>query len=124
MGCGIGDIIGVIIGTILGMSLTPRVILGVILGFIFGYLSSTIPMLRARVSLLSATKIILTTEILSIMAMEAAEATTEILFPGMKRVGLIHLTYWLGLGLALISGFVVAFPVNLILVNRGIRHHH
>jgi hypothetical protein len=123
-GCGIGDIIGVIIGTALGISYYERIALGLILGFVFGFSLGVLPLLQHKMTFRHAAKIVLTTEVFSILAMEAAEAVTEILFPGMRRVGLIHLRYWLGLSTALIAGFVVAFPVNWFLVRRGIRHQH
>jgi len=124
MGCGVGDILGVIIGTLFGLPYVTRIIAGVIFGFIFGFLFSAIPLLRANTSFTTAAKIILTTETLSILAMEAAEAGTELLFPGMRKMGLMHVQYWIGLLTALAAGFVVAFPVNYTLVKRGIRHHH
>jgi hypothetical protein len=37
---------------------------------------------------------------------------------------LSDLTFWLGLISALVVGFVAAYPVNLYLVNKGIRHQH
>jgi len=124
MGCGIGDILGVIIGTIFGLPYITRIIVGVIFGFIFGFLFSAIPLLQANTSFIAAAKIILTTETLSILTMEAAEAGTELLFPGMRMMGLMHVQYWLGLLTALTAGFIVAFPVNYALVKKGIRHHH
>jgi|SRR5581483_3455012 len=124
MGCGVGDILGVIIGTLFGIPYVTRIIIGVIFGFVFGFLFSAIPLLRADTPFATAAKIILTTETLSILAMEAAEAATELLFPGMRRMGVMHIQYWVGLITALIAGFIVAFPVNYTLVKRGIRHHH
>ncbi|HSX09535.1 MAG TPA: DUF4396 domain-containing protein [Candidatus Saccharimonadales bacterium] len=124
MGCGVGDILGVIIGTFLGIPYVTRIIIGVIFGFIFGFIFSAIPLLRANTPFATAAKIILTTETLSILAMEAAEAATELFFPGMRRMGVVHIQYWFGLITALIAGFIVAFPVNYALVKRGIRHHH
>ena len=124
MGCGFGDILGVIIGTLFGLPYITRIIAGMIFGFIFGFIFSAIPLLKANISFTAAAKIILATETLSILAMEAAEAGTEILFPGMRRMGLMHIQYWLGLVTALVAGFVVAFPVNYALVKKGIRHHH
>lgn len=124
MGCGIGDILGVIISTIFGLPYSTRIIIGVTFGFIFGFILSAIPLLKVHMSFVSAAKIILTTEVLSILAMEAAEAGTELVFPGMRRMGLVHIQYWIGLLTALVAGFVVAFPVNYALVKKGIRHHH
>ena len=124
MGCGVGDILGVIIGTFFGFPYTMRIIVGVVFGFIFGFLFSAIPLFKANMSFGQAARIILTTETLSILTMEAAEAVTELYFPGMRRMGLMHATYWIGLATALAAGFVVAFPVNYLLVKKGIRHHH
>jgi len=124
MGCGIGDILGVIIGTLFGLPYVTRIIAGVIFGFIFGFIFSAIPLLKADMPFVSAAKIIVTTETLSILVMEAAEAGTELLFPGMRKMGLLHIQYWIGLLTALAAGFVVAFPVNYALVKKGIRHHH
>jgi len=124
MGCGVGDILGVIIGTFLGLPYGIRIVLGAFFGFIFGFLFSAIPLFRANTSFATATKIILTTETLSILTMELAESGTELLFPGMRMMGLAHIQYWIGLVTALVAGFVVAFPVNYALVKKGIRHHH
>ena len=123
-GCGVGDILGVIIGTLFNFPYGTRIIAGVIFGFIFGFLFSVIPFLKARIPFISAAKIILTTELLSIIAMETAEAGTELIFPGMRRMGLVHIQYWVGLITALVAGFIVAFPVNYLLVKKGVRHHH
>src|SRR5215469_14729243 len=109
MGCGVGDILGVIIGTFFGIPYVTRIILSIFFGFIFGFLFSVIPLLKENMVFIAASKIILTTEILSILAMETAEAGTELFFPGMRRMGLIHIQYWIGLLTALIAGFVVAF---------------
>lgn len=123
-GCGIGDIVGVIIGTALGIAYLQRVGLGLVFGIFFGFLLGLYPLFKAKIPFNHAFKIILTTEFFSIVAMEAAEATTELVFPGMRRMGLFHFQYWVGLGLALVAGFVVAYPVNLFLVKRGVRHQH
>ena len=123
MGCGVGDILGVIIGTFFGFPYGMRVVAGVIFGFIFGFIFSAIPLIK-HMSFASAAKIILTTEVLSILVMESAEAGTEIVFPGMRKMGLPHIQYWIGLLTALIAGFVIAFPVNYALVKKGIRHQH
>ena len=124
MGCGVGDILGVIVGTIFGLPYGARIVAGVIFGFIFGFIFSIIPLLKAQMSFTSAARIILTTELLSILAMEMAEAGTELIFPGMRRMGLAHIQYWIGLFIALGAGFIVAFPVNYLLVKKGVRHHH
>jgi hypothetical protein len=38
--------------------------------------------------------------------------------------GLTDSIFWIGMLAALIVGFIAAYPVNLILVKRGVRHQH
>jgi hypothetical protein len=38
--------------------------------------------------------------------------------------GLLSGVFWLGMGLALIAGYLAAFPVNFYLIGKGIRHVH
>lgn len=124
MGCGLGDVGGFFLGTLFGFTYLTSVLTGILLGLLFGYLLGIIPLLRAKILFPHATKIVLTTETLSIVVMETAETLIELFFPGMKRAGILHFTYWLGLGTALLFGFLAAYPANLFLVRRGIRHHH
>ncbi len=124
LGCGLGDIVGVIIGTVIGMSYYTNVAFGAILGVVFGFSLGIFPLLKAGMHFNHAFKTILTTEFFSILAMETAEISTELIFPGMKTMGLSHLNYWLGLISALFIGFIAAYPVNLFLVKKGIQHHH
>ncbi len=123
-GCGLGEIVGVIIGTALGIPYFTRIGTGLVLGFVFGFMFGMLPLVQTGMTFRHAAKIVMTTEVFSILSMEAAEATIEIFFPGMRKAGFIHLRYWLGLSTALIAGFIVAFPVNLFLVKRGVRHQH
>lgn len=124
MGCGIGDILGVILGTIFHLPYGTRIISGIGFGFILGFLFSVVPLVKANISFITASKVVLTSETLSILSMEGAEALTELVFPGMRRMGLSHIQYWFGLLIALVTGFVVAYPVNYLLIKKGIRHHH
>ncbi len=124
LGCGLGDVFGVALGTFLGLPYLTNIFIGLVLGFFFGYILGIYPLLNNNMHWKGATKIVLTTETMSIVVMEIAEALTEWHFPGMKKAGLTHLTYWLGLFSALFMGFLAAFPVNLYLVKRGIRHQH
>jgi len=124
LGCGLGEIMGVILGTILGLSYYASIAVGIILGFIFGYLLGILPLLKANMTILKATKIVIATEFLSILVMETAEALTEVNFPGMSTASISDLIFWIGLTASLSIGFIAAFPVNLYLVNKGVRHNH
>lgn len=123
-GCGFGDVLGVIIGTTLKLPYIQNIILGIILGFILGYAFGIYPLVKSGMKLFQPTKIVATTETLSILVMETGEALTEWHFPGLKSAGLTHFRYWAGLIVSLTVGFVIAFPLNWYLVKRGVRHIH
>lgn len=100
-------------------------IVAIVLGFVLGFAFGLIPLLRARFSFKQAAKQVLIAEGgLSIAVMEAAEVLVQVYTPGVMEAHLSDPIYWIGMGLAFIAGFVAAFPVNLILVKRGIRHQH
>jgi hypothetical protein len=124
LGCGLGDILGFILGTALGITYYSSIALGILLGFVLGLALGLYPLLKANMKFTHSLKIVISTEFFSILTMEAAETIMELIFPGMKKMGLSHIQYWIGLMVTLISGFLAAYPVNLFLVKRGVRHHH
>ncbi len=56
--------------------------------------------------------------------METAEVLIQVYTPGVMDAGLSSGIFWLGMGFALVAGYAAAFPVNYILVGKGIRHTH
>ena len=44
--------------------------------------------------------------------MEATEVLVELYTPGVMGAGLSSPIFWLGMGLALLAGFIAAWPVN------------
>ena len=124
LGCGLGEIVGVIIGVALAWSNLATLVLAVALGFVFGFAFGLIPLLRAGFEWGRAIKQVLIADVLSIVVMETAEVLVQVYTPGVMEAGLGAPIFWLGMLLALTAGFVVAFPVNYILVGKGIRHHH
>jgi len=124
LGCGLGEVVGMIIGTALSWDNVSRIILAVVLGFVFGFILGMRPLLRKGFPFKKAFKIVLVAEGLSIAAMEAAEVLTEVYTPGVMEAGLNDWIFWGGMLFALLMGFIVAFPVNYLLVKRGVRHQH
>ena len=124
LGCGIGEVVGVVIGTALLLSNVATIVLAVTLGFVFGFGLGLIPLLRARFRFKDAIRQVLIAEGLSIAVMETAEVLVEVYTPGVMDAGLTSGLFWGGMLLALTAGFIAAFPVNYILVGRGIRHCH
>ena len=124
IGCGIGEVLGVIIGTAVSLPMSTTMVVGILLGFVFGFLLGIYPLLKAGFALNWALKQVLVAEGLSIVVMEAFEVVTQLLIPGVMEAGLTDRLFWIGMIAALIVGFVAAYPVNVWLVKRGIRHYH
>ncbi len=124
LGCGLGEVVGMVIATAIGLNNVSSIVLAVTLGFVFGFVLGMRPLLKARFSFARAFKTVLIAEGLSIAVMETAEVLVEVYTPGVMSAGLTDGIFWLGMLLALVAGFVAAFPVNYILVRRGIRHQH
>ncbi len=124
MGCGLGEVLGVIIGTALGLSNINTLVLAVGLGFVFGFVLGIRPLLRAGFDLPRALRQVFIAETLSIVVMEATEVLVQVSTPGVMGAGLVSWTFWAGMSLALTAGYIAAFPVNYVLVGKGIRHVH
>ena len=124
LGCGIGEVIGVVIGTALGLSNLDTIVLALVLGFVFGFVFGMWPLLRAGFDFFHAVRQVLIAETLSIVVMEATQVLVQVYTPGVMDAGLGSWLFWFGMGLALVAGYVAAFPVNYILVGKGIRHAH
>ena len=122
--CGIGEVIGVIIGTALGLSNLITLVLAVVLGFVFGFIFGMWPLLRAGFDFSRAVRQVFIAETLSIVVMEATQVLVQVFTPGVMEAGLGSWIFWLGMGLSLAAGYAAAFPVNYILVGKGIRHAH
>ncbi len=124
LGCGIGEVVGVIIGTALGLSNLITIVLALVLGFVFGFVFGMWPLLRAGFDFSRAVRQVFIAETLSIVVMEATQVLVQVYTPGVMDAGLGSWIFWLGMGLALLAGYAAAFPVNYILVGKGIRHAH
>src|SRR5438552_1137340 len=77
VGCGIGDVAGVAAGTFIGLPYLTNILIGLVSGFILGYAFGLYPLLKMNMHWRGAAKIVLTTETISIVVMETAEALTE-----------------------------------------------
>jgi len=123
-GCGLGEVAGDALGTGLNLSNGPTIGLGLLFGLIGGFALGIVPYRRRGVPFGAAARAVLITEGISIAVMEAAEAAVEVFVPGLMAATLTQTFYWIGMAGALIAGFVAAWPVNLVLARRGVRHVH
>jgi hypothetical protein len=124
LGCGLGEVIGIIIGTALKLDNMTTMVIAVVLGFIMGLLLGLLPLLKAKFKFVEAIKMILIAEGLSIAVMETAEVLVQLYVPGLMEAGLTTVLFWSGMGFSLLAGFIAAFPVNLYLIGKGVRHQH
>jgi len=121
-GCAIGEVAGMAIGTALGFSNLGTLGLAVALAFIFGYSLTSLPLLRAGLSLSAVIPIAFASDTLSIATMEIVDNLIIVLVPGAMEAGLGDLLFWGSLSFALVIAGAVAVPVNRWLIARGKGH--
>ena len=121
-GCAIGEILGMMIGTAAGLTTAVTIAISVTLAFFFGYLLSTVPLVQAGIAFGAALKVVLAADTLSIFVMEVVDNAVMALVPGAMHAGLVNPVFWIAMILALAAAFVVAFPVNRALIDRGKGH--
>ena len=124
LGCGLGEVAGMAIGTGLGLSNLKTIVIAIVLGFVFGFLLGLIPLFKAGFNVQRAFRQVFIAESLSIAVMETAEVLVQVYTPGVMEAGLLSGIFWAGMVLALIAGFIAAWPVNWFLIGKGIRHQH
>ncbi|HCB07920.1 MAG TPA: hypothetical protein DEQ43_27315 [Nocardioides bacterium] len=121
-GCAIGEIAGLMIGTAVGLANGWTIALSIALAFLFGYTLSTLPLLKAGLTLGAALSVVLAADTLSIATMEVVDNAVMAIIPGAMNAGLVNATFWIGMAIALAAAFVAAFPVNRYLLQRGKGH--
>lgn len=121
-GCAIGEILGLMIGTAMGLGNVTTIALAVALAFLFGYALSTLPLLRAGLSVGTTLSVVLAADTLSIATMELVDNLVMAAIPGAMEAGLVNPVFWLSMMLALTAAFFAAWPVNRYLMARGKGH--
>lgn len=121
-GCAIGEMLGLVIGTAVGLSTGWTIAISVSLAFFFGYLLSTLPLLKSGLALGAAFSLVLAADTVSIATMEVVDNAVMALIPGAMDAGLVNPVFWVGMMIAFTAAFVVAYPVNRYLLQRGKGH--
>jgi hypothetical protein len=121
-GCAIGEVLGMIIGTALGWSDWGTIALAVGLAFLFGYTLTSIPLLRAGLTIGAVIPIALASDTISIAIMEVVDNAIMLLIPGAMDAGLDSIGFYAALTFALIVAGAAAFPINRWLITRGKGH--
>lgn len=129
IGCNIGEAAVAAIGFLLGWDMTSTIMLALSLAFAVGYAFTIVPMLKGM-PLRQAAKITVIGDIATIVAMETVKISLALLIPGFMHAGLTDATFWLGLGMILPAGYVVAYPTMYWAMRREQKelmwqlHHH
>ena len=72
-GCAIGEVLGMVVGTAFGWSNFATIALSIVLAFAFGYALTSLPLLRAGLTLRRVAPLALASDTLSITTMEIVD---------------------------------------------------
>jgi hypothetical protein len=119
-GCGAGEVTGIVIAAGL-LALDTPVVVAITFGFayLFGYALTVGPLMQEGVGFREAAMDALYTETPSITVMEIAAIGTDIWLAGEAHIG--DLLFWTSLIFSLTIGLLVAYPVNVALIYRGVK---
>jgi hypothetical protein len=129
-GCVIGEVLGMVIATALGWGDVASIALAVVLAFFFGYLLTSLPLLRAGLTIAAAAPIALAADTVSIAIMEVIDNGFVLSWPGAMEAGLGDLLFWGPLLLGFVVAWPFAFLANRYMIARGKghavahEHHH
>lgn len=121
-GCAIGEVTGLLIGTALGLSTIATIVLAIALAFVFGFALSTVPLVKAGLTVTKALSIVVVADTLSIATMEVVDNLVMAVIPGAMNAGLVNPIFWLAMPFALFVAFWAAYPVNKALLKRNKGH--
>jgi hypothetical protein len=119
-GCGAGEIVGVVIAAGL-LSLGNLLVAGITfsLAYIAGFAMTMGPLMQEGVGFNEALRDALYSETPSITVMETVAIGTDILLAGEAHFG--DLLFWTALIFSLSLGLLAAYPVNVLLIEFGVK---
>jgi hypothetical protein len=121
-GCAIGEVLGMVLATWGGWGDVTSIVLAVVLAFFFGYGLTSLPLLRAGMSVREVAPLAFASDTASITTMEIVDNLFILIVPGAISAGLGDPLFWWSLAIGLLIAGVVAYPVNRWLVARGKGH--
>ena len=119
-GCGAGEIVGITLAQgLLGWSIVAVAGVTFTFAYLFGFALTIGPLMQDGVGFKEAVMDALWSETPSITIMEIAAIGTDLLLASQAKMG--DVLFWLALAFSLSIGFLVAWPVNIGLVNFGVK---
>ena len=119
-GCGAGEITGVIIAV--GLLALGNLYVAAItfsLAYVFGYAMTMGPLMQDGMAFREAFVDTFYSETASIAVMETVAIATDIWLAGEATMG--EPLFWAALVVSLSAGLIAAYPVNLLLISRGVK---
>lgn len=124
-GCVIGEAAGLMIGVSLGLHPYIIMALATALAFITGFSLTVFPLMkRTNLPFRAAFKAVWLGELVSITVMELAMNTVDYHMGGMRAGSVLSLPFWEAMGVAIIAGYLAAWPVNAWLIGRELKRCH
>jgi len=121
-GCAIGEVLGMVVATALSWGDAASIAISIVLAFFFGYALTLSPIVRAGVPVRRALGLAFASDTVSISVMELVDNAFIVIVPGALAAGLGDGLFWWSLAAGLLIAFVVALPVNRLLISRGRGH--
>ncbi|NKC02302.1 MAG: DUF4396 domain-containing protein [Pseudomonadales bacterium] len=124
-GCVIGEVTGLSIGLLLGLSVWSTIILATSLAYISGFTLGLLPVMKhKKKSFLEALKMIWLGEAISIGVMEIVMNAVDYAMGGMQADSILSPIFWIAIVVAVIAGFLAAWPVNWWLLSKHLKKCH
>ena len=121
-GCVIGEVVGLAVATALGWSSAGQIALAVGLAYLFGFALTSVPLVRAGLTLGAIVPLALATDTVSITIMELVANGFMLAVPGAMSDELFDATMWTTMALGFAIAFPFAFLANRYLLARGKGH--
>ena len=113
------------IGVSLGLGVWPTIILATTLAYVSAFTLGLVPLMREQnKSFIEALKVIWLGEVVSIGVMEIAMNSADYAMGGMQAGTIFSTVFWSAMLVAVVAGFVAAWPVNYWLLSRNMKKCH
>ena len=124
-GCVIGEAAGLFIGVSLGIGVFWTIVLAFGLAYVSGFTLALFPLIRkAGLDLKGAMRVVWLGELVSITVMEIAMNGADYWVGGVQASSVLAPIFWIGLGVAIVVGFLAAWPVNHWLLKKELKSCH
>lgn len=119
-GCGAGEISGVIIAVgLLALGNLYAALITFTLAYVFGYAMTVGPLMQEGIPFREAMIDAFYSETASIAVMEIVAIGTDLWLAGEATMG--DVLFWSALVFSLSMGLLAAYPVNILLIDRGVK---